>query len=128
MIPVTIVTGGRAAERESAIQARLDSAVHAGITAIVIEGLPDGTLRLDTESTNAHHHLQVHRIAPGCLCCTGNLVMRVTLNRLLRSKPARLFLAISNADHLPQLLDVLSLPPYDAWLTLTEDILLPQGK
>lgn len=125
MIPVTIVTGGRAAEREAAIQARLDPVHHAGITAVIIEGLPDGTSRLDTDGPHQSQHLQLQRIAPGCLCCTGNLVMRVTLNRLLRNKPARLFIAISNAAHLPQLREALRSPPYDAWLTLTEDILLP---
>ncbi|WP_293778767.1 GTPase [uncultured Oxalicibacterium sp.] len=122
MIPVTIVTGGRAADREAAIQARLDPAL---VTAVIIEGLPDGTTRLDVQSSTQPPHLQLQRIAPGCLCCTGNLVMRVTLNRLLRSKPAQLFIAISNASHLPQLRAALGSPPYDTWLRLHEDMVLP---
>jgi G3E family GTPase len=62
------------------------------------------------------------RIAPGCLCCTGNLVLRVTLNRLLRQRPKRLFIGIARSEHLDQLRSWLQSKPYDQLLRLTDDL------
>ncbi len=61
---------------------------------------------------------QVHRIAPGCLCCAGNLVLRVTLNRLLRRPPAQLFISLADATHVDRLRAMLEAAPYDALLRL----------
>jgi G3E family GTPase len=66
--------------------------------------------------------LLIERIAPGCLCCTGNLVLRVTLNRLLRRRPERLFIGPATTEHLDQLRSWLQLPPYDQLLELTPDL------
>jgi len=52
------------------------------------------------------------------MCCTGNLVLRVTLNRLLRQGPERLFLGVANGEHLDQLRSWLQAPPYDQLLAL----------
>jgi hypothetical protein len=79
----TLVTGPSAQAREAAIAAALDAAP--GKTAIILEGLAPGSSPLDSLSD----HLDPARIAPGCLCCAGNLVLRVTLNRLLRQRPER---------------------------------------
>jgi G3E family GTPase len=87
------------------------------VTAIVLEGLASGTAGLVSDPT-----LALVRIAPGCLCCTGNLVMRVTLNRLLRQHPARLFIGMADAAHLDQLRSWLSCPPYDQLLVLAPDL------
>ena len=119
MIPTTLVTGHSASKREAAIHAQLDPTLS---TAVILEGLSDG--REHFQPTE-HPHLQLQRIAPGCMCCTGNLVMRVTLNRLLRSKPARLYISVATDTHLPQLREILAAAPYDSWLTLTEDLSLP---
>lgn len=48
--------------------------------------------------------------------------MRVTLNRLLRRPPARLFIGLANAEHLEDLRAFLRHPPYDTLLTLTKDL------
>jgi hypothetical protein len=48
--------------------------------------------------------------------------MRVTLNRLLRSKPERLYIGMATASHIDQLRAFLSAPPYDNLLTLTKDL------
>lgn len=119
MIPTTLVIGGTATQRDAAIHAQLDPTLH---TAIILEGLPDGR---DIFQITQHPHLQLHRIAPGCMCCTGNLVMRVTLNRLLRSRPDHLFISVASDMHLPQLREALTAAPYDQWLTLTNDMALP---
>jgi hypothetical protein len=81
--------------------------------AVILEGL--GVASTPLESGPG---LQVMRIAPGCLCCDGNLVLRVTLNRLLRQRPRRLFIGLASSEHLDQLRSWLAAPPYDQLLAL----------
>lgn len=126
---LTLVMGGSAAQREAAIAARLaqvasgagPSGAAAGptraVSAVLLEGLPSGQTLLSPSDS-----LPVHRIAPGCLCCTGNLVLRVTLNRILRLRPERLFIGLAATDHLDQLRSWLQEPPYDQLLELTADL------
>ena len=114
MTLVTLVTGASAAVRETALAATLDPAVS---TALILEGMPDGSSRLDALNLGTLH---IARIAPGCLCCVGNLTMRVTLNRILRRPPARLYISIADSTHLGQIQGFLSAPPYDVLLTLTD--------
>ncbi|MFC3460938.1 MULTISPECIES: GTPase [Massilia] len=117
-IPATLVTGASASRREAAIAAALaESTLHQnGASAVILEGLPDGSPVLDASDS-----LLIARIAPGCLCCAGNLVMRVTLNRLLRQRPKRLFVGMASDEHLGQLRSWLSSAPYDQLLKLTPD-------
>ena len=122
----SLVTGPTAGARERLIAAQLaaqpaSSAPSAPAApecvAVLLEGLPDG-LGLIAPSTA----VLIARIAPGCLCCTGNLVLRVTLNRLLRQRPGRLYIALALAAHLDQLRSWLLQPPYDQLLELTPDL------
>ena len=117
-IPTTLVTGPSASRREAAIAAVLAGpALHQnGASAVILEGLPGGKPLLEPSSS-----LLMARIAPGCLCCAGNLVMRVTLNRLLRQRPARLLIGVASSEHLDQLRSWLSSAPYDQLLVLTPD-------
>jgi hypothetical protein len=119
-VATTLVTGASASERENAIAGLLHqnganhaTLQHGAFSAVILEGLPSGQPILEASST-----LLIERIAPGCLCCTGNLVLRVTLNRLLRRSPERLFIGVANAGHLDQLRSWLQLPPYDQLLEL----------
>jgi hypothetical protein len=113
----TLVCGARACLREAAIADAVDTS-HS--TALILEGLPDGTTSLDGISDLQNVHTA--RIAPGCLCCTGNLTMRVTLNRILRHPPARLFISLATATHLEQIRHFLQQSPYDKLLAFTTDI------
>jgi G3E family GTPase len=121
-VTVTLVTGATAHARETAIAARLqqphqDGASHVnaqhGVTAVILEGLADAASPLFPSVS-----LLMSRIAPGCLCCTGNLVLRVTLNRLLRQRPERLFIGLARSEHLDQLRSWLQSAPYDQLLEL----------
>ncbi|HEU5437088.1 MAG TPA: GTPase [Telluria sp.] len=107
----TLVLGATAMAREQAIAAAAPPGA-----AILLEGMPSGTNILPD-------HLDAARIAPGCLCCTGNLVLRVTLNRILRRHPQRLYIGLASTEHLDQLRSWLSAPPYDQLLALTPDLL-----
>ncbi|WP_307721652.1 GTPase [Zemynaea arenosa] len=86
-------------------------------TAIILEGLPSGTPLLDDAPG-----LSLARIASGCLCCAGQLVLRVTLNRMLGrrpdARPQRLFIGLADEAHADQLRSWLSLTPYDQLLEL----------
>ena len=113
-VATTLVTGASASVREQAIAAFLHkNGAFSALSAIILEGLPSGQPILE-----ASPRLLIERIAPGCLCCTGNLVLRVTLNRLLRRCPVRLVIGVANAGHLDQLRSWLQQPPYDQLLEL----------
>jgi len=115
---LTLVTGPSGAARELAIQAALAAHLPPGAPcAVLLEGLPDGQAILAPSDK-----LQLQRIAPACLCCTGNLVLRVTLNRILRHRPERLFIGVASTDHLDQLRSWLQGQPYDQLLELTPDL------
>ncbi|MFL6658607.1 MAG: GTPase [Massilia sp.] len=111
---VTIVTGASVGARDALVAAHLQPSER---TAAILEGIPDGKSTLD-----ASDKLVLHRVTPACLCCTGNLVLRVTLNRILRTRPDRLYIGVANTDHLDQLRSWLQQPPYDQLLELTPDL------
>ncbi|USX13702.1 GTPase [Oxalobacteraceae bacterium OTU3CAMAD1] len=126
-MPTWLVTGDRAGTREAAIAARL--AFDGGMelpTVIILEGLSDGGSALAFDPADAPVDVapvpKVLRIAPGCLHCSGNLVLRVTLNRVLRHPPARLYISLATAEHLELLRAWLSEPPYGDLLDLQSDI------
>jgi hypothetical protein len=121
----TLVTGSSAAAREQAIfdQLNLSELHHDGAkTVVILEGLAPGNSPLDSLPA----HVLSARIAPGCLCCAGNLVLRVTLNRLLRQRPERLFIGVARSEHLDQLRSWLQAEPYDQLLRLTSDLVTPE--
>jgi G3E family GTPase len=117
-VATTLVTGASARMREQAIADVLRTSSHqnGAAVAVILEGLPDGQPVLHPSPS-----ILIERIAPGCLCCTGNLVLRVTLNRLLRARPSRLLIGVANAGHLDQLRSWLRSAPYDQLLDLTPE-------
>ncbi|MGN6388562.1 MAG: GTPase [Burkholderiaceae bacterium] len=119
MIPATLVTG---ASREAAIAEAVAAApaLGNGTIAVLLEGLPSGNL--DAARLADLPGVAVTRIAPGCFCCTGNLTLRVSLDRILRTRPARLYIGLATTMHLDAIRAALSAPPYDGWLALTADI------
>ena len=117
-----LVSGASARQREAAIARAVALLPPEESVACILEGLADANSPLQALTDNPHHHVQ--RIAPGCPCCAGNLVMRVTLNRLLRPAPNHLFVSIANREHREQVHQFLGSPPYDNYLTLQEDLVL----
>ena len=137
-----LVTGARAGARGAAIAAQLGlgagadpgpgdvAQIPAGEalppTVIILEGLSDGGSALAFDPADGSVDVasvpKVLRIAPGCLHCSGNLVLRVTLNRVLRHPPARLYISLATAEHLELLRAWLSEPPYGDLLDLQSDI------
>ena len=116
---LTLVSGGSYAQREAAIAASLLKSPPEETIAVVLEGLPDGSNVL---SENAS--LRLHRIAPGCMCCIGNLAMRVTLNRIFRYPPNQLFISLASAEHLEKIELFLQQPAYSKILQLNQNLRL----
>jgi G3E family GTPase len=112
----TLVIGDGADRREAVIAAAVDAPA---TTAVILEGIPSGKSLLEAFTAQG---MPVVRIAPACMCCTGNLTMRVTLNRLLRNKPARLYIGLASATHLPAIRSFLQSPPYADLLQLAPDV------
>lgn len=116
---LTLVSGGSYAQREATIAASLLKFSTDETIAVVLEGLPDGTNILsDTAS------LRLHRIAPGCMCCIGNLAMRVTLNRIFRHPPSHLFVSLASAEHLDEIELFLQQPAYSKVLQMSQNLRL----
>lgn len=115
MIRTTLVIGATAAAREAAIAAALQADVD---TALILEGLPDGSSMLNDTAP----HLCIARIAPGCVCCSGNLTMHVTLNRMVRRRPTCMYIGLATSEHLEQIRLFLTQPPYENLLQLTKDL------
>lgn len=120
-VELVLVAGGSYQERESWIASTL--AQHRLIPqakiAVVLEGLPTGSMLLQASPT-----LFIERIAPGCICCIGNLVLRVTFTRLLRLKPDYLYLAINDCAHLENLKAFLQQDTYANILHLGQETML----
>jgi len=117
MLDVILVTGANAAQREAAIATSFDPECQ---TAIILEGIASGLGELEILAES--HGVQITRIAPGCLCCVGNLTLRVTLNRLLKHPPQRLFISIAANTHLSEIGAFLAETQYQALLILRETI------
>jgi hypothetical protein len=115
-LPTTLVTGASAAQREEAIAAQLAAtplSSDGAFSAVILEGLASGSSPIPETSS-----VRLVRLAVGCPCCAGNLVLRVTLNRLLRQGPERLFIGLASSEHLDQLRSWLQEAPYDQLLAL----------
>jgi hypothetical protein len=117
---VTLVTGSPTASRESALAAVV--AVGRDRIGLILEGLPDGSQQTLLDPALNPAILQAARIAPGCFCCIGNMTMRVTLNRILRQRPSRLYISLATVSHLDAIRALMTQAPYDNLLTLTDDL------
>lgn len=116
---LTLVSGGSYAQREAAIAASLLNLPSSETIAVILEGLPGGSNVLSETASR-----RLHRIAPGCMCCIGNLAMRVTLNRIFRYPPGHLFVSLSSSEHLEKIELFLQQPAYSKVLQLNQNLLL----
>lgn len=52
---------------------------------------------------DAPDDLEIVRLAAGCVCCLGQVPLRVSLTRLLRRRPRALLMMVAADEHLPRL-------------------------
>ena len=117
MITLTLVYGRSSLQREEAIASRLNKSLK---NVVIAEGLAHGSTAL--AKLTEQDSIALIRIAPGCLCCIGNLTMQVTLNRVLRQGPQAIYLSLSSSEHLSGIREFLQNDQYRNLLCLTEDI------
>ena len=109
-----LVYGGDRRTREMTIAAQ----ARPGASSVaILEGLVPGDHALASSAS-----LTLIRIAPGCPCCTGNLTLRVTLNRVLRQPPETLFLSLADASHRESVKSFLQQEQYCGRLELGPDL------
>lgn len=78
----------------------------------------DGTLLADGGA-------EIRQVAGGCMCCVGNLPMRVALNNLIgKVQPERLLIEATGLGHPQAVIDTLRAAPYDQLLELRAVICL----
>ena len=95
-VPVVILVGAHLRAGRSLALEDAKQHLEEGLQAVIVEGGP-GTL-------SAPPGVELVQLAPGCVCCVGQLPLRVTVARLLRqARPARLWIEVSAAQHVAEL-------------------------
>ncbi len=111
MTVLTLVHGGNRLARERAIAAALQRGRD---NVAIVEGLASSESPLDALASA--NEVRLFRVAAGCPCCSGNLTMRVTLNRALRRSPAHLYLSLADTAHKAGVLNFLQEDQYRSLL------------
>ncbi len=98
-IPLWVLSNPSLAQGHSKALA-LAAQPHAHNWSVILEGGP-GNLSAPTGVT-------LHQLAAQCVCCVGQLPLRVILARIIRQeKPARIVLELLHAEHLERALELL---------------------
>jgi len=116
-VPVSVLTGLPGAARAAALTKLLSGLTDDAPVSVLLEGAPaDGTPEWQPPPG-----VHLHVLAPACLCCIGNLTLRVTLARVLRHEmPRHVVIGIADPLHRPRLFDWLAQPPWAGRLS-TQD-------
>jgi G3E family GTPase len=94
--PVVLLVGGKLRQGYSAALVLAQAAAVNGQQAVIVEGGPGNLI--------APAGVELVQLAPGCVCCVGQLPLRVTVARMLRLvKPVRLWIEVTTGEHLPEL-------------------------
>jgi len=110
-----LLAGLPGSERAASIKAFLHRLQPSATVSVLLEGQ---AAAIDAEIPAAPGR-HVHVLAPGCLCCSGNLTLRVTLARVLRlEKPQYLIIAIADVRHEARMAAMLRAAPWDLWLRM----------
>lgn len=87
---------------------------HAHHWSLVLEGGP-GDLSLPCTLKSLH----LHQLSSQCVCCVGQLPLRVTLARILRmEKPLRIILELAHDEHLSEVQRLLAHGSFSEYLVL----------
>lgn len=105
-IPVNIITGFLGVGKTTTIQHILASKPQNERWAIIINEF--GAVSIDHTAFEEKDGLLIKEVSGGCICCTANLPMQVTLTTILRSqKPDRILIEPTGMGHPENILDLL---------------------
>jgi G3E family GTPase len=105
-IPVNIITGFLGVGKTTAIKHILASKPANERWAIIINEF--GAVSIDHTAINQQDGLIIKEVAGGCICCTANVPMQVSLTSILRNqKPDRILIEPTGMGHPASILDLL---------------------
>ncbi len=105
-IPVNIITGFLGVGKTTAIKHILEKKPKNERWAIIINEF--GAVSIDHTAINEQDGLVIKEVAGGCICCTANVPMQVTLTSILRNqKPDRILIEPTGMGHPASILDLL---------------------
>jgi G3E family GTPase len=105
-IPVNIITGFLGVGKTTAIKHILASKPSNERWAIIINEF--GAVSIDHTAIEEQDGLVIKEVAGGCICCTANVPMQVTLTSILRNqKPDRILIEPTGMGHPASILDLL---------------------
>ncbi|AFK03104.1 cobalamin synthesis protein P47K [Emticicia oligotrophica DSM 17448] len=105
-IPVNIITGFLGVGKTTTIKHILANKPSGERWAVIINEF--GAVSIDHTAIEEKDDLTIREVAGGCICCTANLPMQVTLTTLLRSqKPDRILIEPTGMGHPEKILDLL---------------------
>jgi G3E family GTPase len=91
-IPVHLVTGATGAGKTSAIRRLLTKRPHAEAWIVIVNDFGE-----DTFASELDNRVTVREVA-GCVCCSGQIALRITLVKLIReNRPQRVLIEASSA-------------------------------
>lgn len=105
-IPVNIITGFLGVGKTTAIKHILANKPTNQRWAIIINEF--GAVSIDQTAIDEQDGLVIKEVAGGCICCTANVPMQVTLTSILRNqKPDRILIEPTGMGHPASILDLL---------------------
>ena len=105
-IPINIITGFLGVGKTTAIKHILEKKPRNERWAIIINEF--GAVSIDHTAINEQDGLVIKEVAGGCICCTANVPMQVTLTSILRNqKPDRILIEPTGMGHPASILDLL---------------------
>ncbi|KAA8735268.1 GTP-binding protein [Acinetobacter qingfengensis] len=121
-----IITGFLGAGKTTLLKKLLAQKPEKEIWAVLMNEF--GEIGLDQSWVAEQQGIAVKEVLGGCLCCTSQLPMQITLARLLTEyKPHRLFIEPTGLGHPKMLIEQLSEPHWRASLQLKQVITLLDG-
>ena len=105
-IPVNLITGFLGVGKTTAIKHLLASKPAHERWAIIINEF--GAISIDHTAIEEKDGLTIREVAGGCICCTANVPMQVTLTGVIRhQKPDRILIEPTGMGHPENILDIL---------------------
>lgn len=113
-VPTIVVTGAKGAGKTTWLSQALDERPCAERRAVLLT-------EVGATSLSARTRVTVAAAEPGCICCVGQVGLRVALTRLLRdARPERLYLELGEPGHLAASLRTLRSPWLAPVLAITD--------